>query len=213
MDHLDFVIQRPVSAMASRKERILFAASHAFAASGFKGASLRDIAFEAGVSLTLLNHHFGSKQQLLEAVVDHHHDVCRSRLGALRERLTSEQDRLSREQVVEEWVRYEYELYGTSDGEQYLRLMLKLADEPEVGEPLRRKLDCSEAVMLRAFALAFPASSHERRMQAFRSASSALHTGIKDFAESALPEDDAPRQDARDFSVRFILGGIGASLD
>ncbi len=212
MEQIELDGPQPAAAIVSRKERILCSAAHAFASNGFRGASLRDIACEAAVSLTLLNHHFGSKRQLLEAVVGHHHDICRARLEALRDCVTNARDPLPLGQIVEAWVEYEYELHGSSDGEQYLRLMLKLADEAEVPEPLRQRLDCSEAVMLRAFCLALPDAPRSLLAQAFRSASSALRTGIRDFSEGAEPDDDSRRREAVDFTVHFILGGIGASL-
>ena len=54
-----------------RKQAILLAATEHFGRFGFRGASLRDIARSAGVSLTLLNHHFGSKAQLLEELLSY----------------------------------------------------------------------------------------------------------------------------------------------
>ncbi len=50
------------------RERILLAAIRLFGERGFAGASVRDIAAEAGVSLGLIRHHFGSKQGVREAL-------------------------------------------------------------------------------------------------------------------------------------------------
>jgi AcrR family transcriptional regulator len=49
------------------RQRILDSAQHAFAASGFDGATIRGIAREAGVDPALVHHYFGSKQQLFVA--------------------------------------------------------------------------------------------------------------------------------------------------
>lgn len=49
------------------RARIRHAALREFAAHGFKGASIRGIAREAGVSPGLVQHHFGTKEGLLEA--------------------------------------------------------------------------------------------------------------------------------------------------
>lgn len=59
----------PAMASLDRKQAILQAAQDLFARYGFRGVALREIAREAGVSLTLLNHHFGAKHQLFQAVV------------------------------------------------------------------------------------------------------------------------------------------------
>jgi len=52
------------------RELILAAALVAFADDGFDGATTRDIAATAGVSLGLLRYHFGGKTELWKAAVD-----------------------------------------------------------------------------------------------------------------------------------------------
>jgi TetR/AcrR family transcriptional regulator len=55
-------------ASADRRESILAAATHAFAAEGFGGARTQQIARAAGVSEALLFRHFPTKAALYEAV-------------------------------------------------------------------------------------------------------------------------------------------------
>jgi TetR/AcrR family transcriptional regulator len=52
------------------RERILEEATKAFAAHGFEGARIADIARAAGLSHPSVLHHFGSKRGLYEAVVE-----------------------------------------------------------------------------------------------------------------------------------------------
>ena len=52
------------------KDKLMDAAEKLFARRGFHGASLRDITAAAGVDLALVNYHFGSKKQLLAAVLE-----------------------------------------------------------------------------------------------------------------------------------------------
>ncbi|HEB89145.1 MAG TPA: TetR/AcrR family transcriptional regulator [Deltaproteobacteria bacterium] len=52
------------------RERILDAAENVFAKQGFHGTSLRDLAEAAGVTRSLIHHHFGSKEGLWIAVAD-----------------------------------------------------------------------------------------------------------------------------------------------
>lgn len=52
------------------KKVILDAAEHLFAGQGFRGASMRRITGLAGVNLAAVNYHFGSKDALLDAVLE-----------------------------------------------------------------------------------------------------------------------------------------------
>jgi AcrR family transcriptional regulator len=52
-----------------------------FAASGFHGGSVRDIARRAGLSQAGLLHHFPSKEHLLRAVLAWRDEIARSQLG------------------------------------------------------------------------------------------------------------------------------------
>jgi AcrR family transcriptional regulator len=54
---------------ASTKARILLAAEEVFADRGFEGASTREIAAKAGVNISSLHYHWGSKVRLYEAVL------------------------------------------------------------------------------------------------------------------------------------------------
>ena len=49
---------------------ILSAAEECFAASGFVGATTRQVASRAGVNVATLHYHFGSKEELYRAVLD-----------------------------------------------------------------------------------------------------------------------------------------------
>ena len=57
------------------RERILEAAARVYAKHGFRGATTRLIAIEAGVNEVTLFRTFGSKSALLEAVLMQHHTV------------------------------------------------------------------------------------------------------------------------------------------
>lgn len=52
------------------RERILDAAEHLFAERGFDGTSIRDVTADAGVNLAAVHYHFGSKEDLLRAVLE-----------------------------------------------------------------------------------------------------------------------------------------------
>ncbi|MEM1256211.1 MAG: TetR/AcrR family transcriptional regulator [Cyanobacteria bacterium P01_H01_bin.21] len=54
---------------AVTKQRILDAAERAFGTYGFAQTTLRSVVKDAGVNLALINYHFGSKEELYQAVV------------------------------------------------------------------------------------------------------------------------------------------------
>lgn len=54
--------------LSKGKTRLIKVAMAMFAERGFDGVTVRDISAEAGVSVGLINHHFGSKEGLREAV-------------------------------------------------------------------------------------------------------------------------------------------------
>jgi len=62
------------------RERLLHAASELFAATGFHGATVRDIARGAGANVAAANYHFGSKEAL-------YLDVLRTQFTEIRMRL------------------------------------------------------------------------------------------------------------------------------
>ncbi|MFN4259435.1 MAG: CerR family C-terminal domain-containing protein [Gemmataceae bacterium] len=58
------------------RERLLEAAGQIFAEKGFRSATVRDICEKAGVNIAAINYHFGDKEKLYIAAVQHAHS-CR----------------------------------------------------------------------------------------------------------------------------------------
>ncbi|HXD76345.1 MAG TPA: TetR family transcriptional regulator [Puia sp.] len=56
--------------MGDKREHILSAAEELFAEKGFDGTSVRDIAQRAGVNLAMISYYFGSKEKLLESLIE-----------------------------------------------------------------------------------------------------------------------------------------------
>jgi AcrR family transcriptional regulator len=57
-------------AQTTTKKRILDAAEKLFARQGFHATSMRMLTKEAGVNLAAVNYHFGSKEELIKAVIE-----------------------------------------------------------------------------------------------------------------------------------------------
>ena len=66
---------RTSSARSKQKNKILNAAEELFSLHGFSGTSLRDIHSLSGVRISLCYYHFGSKEDVLQAVVDRRADA------------------------------------------------------------------------------------------------------------------------------------------
>ncbi|XPF93956.1 TetR/AcrR family transcriptional regulator [Colwellia sp. RE-S-Sl-9] len=64
----------------STKNKILDAAEHLFAVNGFNGTSLREITSQAEVNLAAVNYHFGSKKELIKAVMSRYMNELSPRL-------------------------------------------------------------------------------------------------------------------------------------
>jgi AcrR family transcriptional regulator len=195
-----------------QKAEILVHAARAFARHGYAGTHLRSIALEAGVSHTLFDHHFGSKHDLLDAVIADHHDDCRRRRVRLHELVLDDGDIVPLPSLVEEWVRFEFNLYTTDKGRWYLQLMLQLANDEEVEVTVQRKLDCSEAIVRKGFKRVAPLVVDAKLDDAWVLASSALHAAITSLA----PRQDEGSLRTVDQSIvettQFLLGGLSRQL-
>lgn len=59
-----------MSEKSDKREHILNVAEELFAEKGFDGTSVRDIAQLAGVNLAMISYYFGSKEKLLESLIE-----------------------------------------------------------------------------------------------------------------------------------------------
>lgn len=56
---------------SDKREHILIVAERLFGEKGFDGTSVRDIAQHAGVNLAMISYYFGSKEKLLESLIEY----------------------------------------------------------------------------------------------------------------------------------------------
>ncbi|MFL6699664.1 MAG: TetR/AcrR family transcriptional regulator [Vitreoscilla sp.] len=201
-----------------RKNAILLAANHHFAHHGFRGASLRDIARDAQVSLTLLNHHFGSKYQLLSAVIDSHRAMLDERASALAQLMIAGPGKFSARDLVQVWIRIGFDAAAAEDGENFLRLMARVIDDPseEAAQVVREKLDDAALVFIDALQLCYPRASRYAAASAYICVSASLLkflVGSKRLfrlAHAASPQETA--YDDQERLTRFLVAGIEAAL-
>ena len=193
----------------TRRARILDSAARAFAAHGYRASSLRDIAKDAGCSLTLLDHYFGGKGTLLDAVIKEQHENCHKRLVGLKALLTPATT-FDFEHFLAVWVNYEFDLYATRQGRQYLKLMLRLSADDEVDAQLRRHLNCSEALVLDAFARALPSLDEPALRGGWRMASGALYAAVTCTDDAHDPCEAGSTTATRTGVIAFLVEGLNA---
>ena len=201
-----------------RKNAILLAANQHFAHHGYRGASLRDIARDAGVSLTLLNHHFGSKFQLLGAVIDSYRADARpardraARGDAIRPGTFTLSD------IVQVWIRLGFETASDANGEMFLRLVVRVIDDPteEAVEVVREKLDEAALVFIDALQQCYPGATRYAAASAYIYVSAALlkfligSKRLFRLSNADMPADPRGEDQAR--LARFLVAGIEAAL-
>ena len=203
-------LPRPSS--LERRRHILKTAARIFAEYGYAAASLRQIAKEADCSLTLLDHHFGDKVHLLEAVVKEQNALCQERLAGLKA-ILAKPSSFVLDDFVAAWAHYEFDLYETPDGRRYLTLMLRLQADREVSDELRQTLNCSESTVVRGFSCAWPELDRQAVGRVWRMASSALYaavTAVEDVPQAQRSEESAL---GRRRAIAFLLDGLKGYCD
>ncbi len=117
------------------KERILDAAERSFADCGFKTTSMRDITAAAGVNLSSVNYHFGSKNALLEALLDRRFTpINQRRIERLSQIETSgNHGEVQVEQIIRALVSPPFEMLAEwgNGGRNFLRLAGRLYSETD----------------------------------------------------------------------------------
>ncbi len=190
----------------TRRERILDAAAGIFADNGYHAASLRDIAKAADCSLTLLDHHFGNKADLLRAVIKEQRDACQKQLTPLKTLLA--RPGFDVEEFVIAWADYEFDLHATRSGRQYLTLMLRLQVDREVDEDVRSTLNCSEATVMQGLARAWPGLDELALTGVWRMSSSALYAAVTRADEAREIGTSETSLAARRRAIAFLLHGL-----
>ena len=193
----------------NKRDRILDAAARAFAGRGYLATSLRDIARDAECSLTLVDHHFGSKSDLLRTVVAQQHEHCRKRLSGLKTMIA--QPEFGIESFIALWANYEFDLYATREGRHYLNLMLRLQADREIDEELRRTLNCSEASVVQGFRRAWPELDEDELRVVWLMASTALYAAVTSLDELPDGERQAASEAVRRRASAFLLDGLHAA--
>ena len=144
------------------KEQILNVAEKLFAENGFTGTSLRRVISEAGVNLSAVNYHFGSKEELFRAVVQRvSQPVVRGELKLLKKLQSSKND-YTLEEVLTCFVTPPFEvMLNSGDRQLYCgRFMGRCRLEPDnIGNIAKQEFQDSEDAYLDALQRVLPDQS------------------------------------------------------
>jgi AcrR family transcriptional regulator len=107
------------------KNKILDAAEDLFAVKGFNGTSLREITSQAEVNLAAVNYHFGSKKELIKAVMSRYMNELSPRLEVALQKICDDEKQPSLIEVFSAFIEpllwlNEFKNNGTSNFLQLL---------------------------------------------------------------------------------------------
>jgi len=113
------------------REKLVEAARGLFAERGIEGASLREITRAAGQSNTsALQYHFGTRESLLDAVLETHQSEVDARRASLLEEFERKEEPELRE-LASVLVRPSAAMLQVDGGKAYLQIMAELIRDPE----------------------------------------------------------------------------------
>jgi AcrR family transcriptional regulator len=148
----------------SSREKLVRSAERLFAAKGFDGVSVRDIANDAQVNSALVGYYFRGKEGLLTHIYARHCEL----LKAERARLLSEYSAFGRkpslEEVLDAFIRPSLEATSQDDGKpsfSRLRTMLAAENSSLLEQLVAQNFDESSKVFVDALCKCLPRLSRE----------------------------------------------------
>lgn len=121
---MNWVMKTRAQQRDETRHLIIEAAIAAFSDFGFRGASTRDIASQAGVNQGLLTYHFKNKEELWKAAADSIFKELREQMMTKRDELEREVPRTIVREVTKTYVRY------TAARPELFRFMLEEGKHP-----------------------------------------------------------------------------------
>ncbi|MEM9639718.1 MAG: TetR/AcrR family transcriptional regulator [Pseudomonadota bacterium] len=212
---------RPKGGQSSRtRECILDAAEQLFADRGYDGASIRDVAAQAGLQIHSIGYHYGPKEQLFDAVVGRRAEIMtqlrRDALAAAQS--LSEGKPVSVKDLVRAYVSpfIMSASHGDPGWRNYAALMGRLANSPLGTEIIAKHYDATARDYIAALQQALPRAKAADVVEGF-SAMVAAMLGI--CAATGRPErlsgraSPRPPEDSLETLVRFHTAGFQAMQD
>lgn len=148
----------------SSREKLLRSAAHLFAANGFDGVSVRDIANDAKVNSALVGYYFRGKAGLLAEVYTLHCEPLKRERARLLSEYTRAGKSLSLEQILEAFIRPSLRAgQGSEEGRNFSRLRAILSAENSklLEELVAQNFDDTNRSFVDAFAACLPNLTRE----------------------------------------------------
>lgn len=205
---------------AGKDERILLAAEKVFAEKTFDGASLREIAREADVPISLASYYFGTKESLFQTIIQRRSGVVvdHRRKLLLIERNAANPGPIPVERIIYAYVMpfLERAQSGGPEWENYTRLISHTATSRTWSPVISKYYDDVVMEFLSELARTLPRASQAELVYSFTYVvSSMLGVAARTLRSDRL-SDGAVRADdieaATEVLVRFLAGGF-SSID
>jgi AcrR family transcriptional regulator len=209
-------VKRNRSGEATR-QKIVDAAASVFAEKGVEGASLREIMIFAGVNIAAVNYYFGSKTDLLVAVVsDRTYALNNERIALLESAKANKGRALS----IEDWLRalvtpfVEAKFSTDPVWRDYLRILNNLAttSDPEYRKATAESYDMLRQVFMDALAELLPGLSTEELTWRFYSVFAAVRSLLTERERIAALAHGAIDSGNLQKAVSFVLPFLAAGL-
>lgn len=202
----------PSQRSLATKDRVLDAAEKVFAAHGFDGATIRDIAAEAGEPIGTIHHHGGGKTALFHQTVARRAEaLSHARLDALGRSKT--QAALTLETVLAAFMRPIFTLADQDPRwRYYARLVAFVSADTRWQDISATCFDPTAAVFIEEIRALLPHASRPQVAEGFVfsvSAMLALMTSATRIA--ALGDGVSPRETQINHLVRFCAAGFDSS--
>ncbi|HYW43467.1 MAG TPA: TetR/AcrR family transcriptional regulator [Bryobacteraceae bacterium] len=193
------------------KERLLETAQRLFGQQGYDATSLRHIIAEAGVNLAAIHYHFGSKEELLDEIIQRSAGPVNEQRLALLDRAEAEAGGcpLSVEKVLHAFL---WPMSTAADeNPEFVRLMGRIHAEGMLHTIVQRHFQAVLARFVPAMRKAVPHLSPEEflwRMHFMIGAMAHTMCGAPDFTRVTEAPGDFSRR--IEFLIRFLSGGFHA---
>jgi len=202
---------------STSREALMDAGEELFAALGIEGVSIRSINAAAGLSAPAVHYHFGSKEQLLSAVLRRRGQVVTQRLGALLDALEARTRTPTAHELFTVIARAYLDLIECEPekGLRWLQLLARLwpAQDPRL-EPLDSEMGGLHVRLVRLLSQAFPGVPRAQLETRWRLAASTLlqMLGNSDARGAAGVEKAVPGATKTyvDVLVDFVASGFDA---